>query len=297
MAFRLEHHEPMVEGIGRIAREVIRESIALLGDSTIDPGRRVHDVRTGMKRVRALLRMIRCEIGDDLFRRDDHHFRSVAHSLAPNRDRAVLADTIARLRQSDPAIFDNVSIFDVWQRVGADESGRPVSSDDLFDSAVALLREGEGYLDQWLVGRNDFRGVQKGINRVYRRGRLLCARVRSDPTPERIHDWRRQVKYLWYIMTVLSPIWPRVMSALAAEYRSLSALLGDDHDLYLLHTKLAADESLFAPLVRTIDLRRSAILKLAGKSGEHLFADAPRRHVRRLAHYWRLWNESFVELK
>lgn len=49
-----------------------------------------HDVRKRCKTVRALLRLIRDEVGKDVYRRENRALRDAARALSPVRDAAVL---------------------------------------------------------------------------------------------------------------------------------------------------------------------------------------------------------------
>lgn len=289
MRFQLDHDESVADGIRRIGCEVIDSAVDLLVDRTIDAEQRVHDARTAMKRLRSLLRIARRDIGEEVFRRDDDLFRSVARGLAPNRDRAVLIDTIAALRLDEPMVFDEHSFFELWERI-ADDEGTSLGPDErIVEQSIAMLREGKDRVEQWRVHSHDFRAMQWGIRRVYRRGRRMYAETLGSPSPELLHDWRRQVKYLWYMMSLLTPMWPRIIKALAIEYRLLSVTLGLDHDLILLRSRLSPDSSNFASVIDAIDRRREGLLKSAQRSGGKLFAESSRNHVARLASYWKCW--------
>ena len=61
-----------------------------------------------------------------------------------------------------------------------------------------------------------------------------CAPSGRSPEVERLHEWRKRVKDLWYHHTLLRALWPPVMQAVGDEAHELSDRLGDDHDLAML---------------------------------------------------------------
>ena len=57
----------------------------------------VHETRKALKRLRALLRLIRPAIGDDAFRHENAQLRDIGLSLSGARDRHVLLETVNKL--------------------------------------------------------------------------------------------------------------------------------------------------------------------------------------------------------
>jgi hypothetical protein len=79
----------------------------------------------------------------------------------------------------------------------------------------------------------------------------------------------------------------------ADEAHRLSDLLGDDHDLALLATTVAGDESEIKadvdPVIALIEHRRGQLQTEAFFLGERLFAERPSAFRRRMRVYWRAW--------
>ena len=69
MAFRLKKNEGASVGARRIAREEIEEAIELTGDS--DSAEAVPEIRKRLKKVRAVVRLVRGELGEEIFRREN----------------------------------------------------------------------------------------------------------------------------------------------------------------------------------------------------------------------------------
>ena len=64
-AYRLKEDEPLPEGIARVARGRIDHAIdELRGKTDSTPVEAVHEARKDMKKLRALLRLARGELGD-----------------------------------------------------------------------------------------------------------------------------------------------------------------------------------------------------------------------------------------
>ncbi len=138
-----------------------------------------------------------------------------------------------------------------------------MSAEDGGPEAVIGALEGVlGRIDDWRLDC-DWPKLGRGVSRAYRRGRKAFDEADVDPTTERLHDWRKRVKDLWYHQRLLCESWPEVLGVQAEEAHRLSELLGDDHDLGVLAERLTRDGD-------------DAILELVGEARAELLRDARR---------------------
>jgi CHAD domain-containing protein len=137
--------------------------------------------------------------------------------------------------------------------------------------------------------------VGGGLKDVYRRARAAFADAAADPTIEKLHEWRKQAKYLRYQLEVLRPLWPERMEELATEADRMGDLLEDDHDLAVLRQMLTDDSGSFGDesdretLLALIDRRQAELEQEAMLLGDRFFQDRPREFVRRLKGFWKTW--------
>jgi hypothetical protein len=164
---------------------------------------------------------------------------------------------------------------------------------------VVLLREGRGRVDAWSIDRDGFAALRGGLKRVYKRGRKELAVARAERTAETLHDWRKQVKYLWYHVRILRSLWPDLLGEMAGALHDLSDYLGEDHNLaglkgFLLGPQATSgDDGEVRLLVDHVDRRRSELQSLSWPLGSLLYAEKPSAFVARMAEYWQIWEESF----
>jgi CHAD domain-containing protein len=129
-----------------------------------------------------------------------------------------------------------------------------------------------------------------GSERAYRRGRDAFRAALDDPSAERLHDWRKRAKDLWYHQRLLRDAWPGPLKAFAAECDALGSLLGDDHDLATLAELLGGD---FQPppsvdtkhVLELIAARRGELQAEAFELGRRVYAEKPKAFGRRLGRY------------
>jgi CHAD domain-containing protein len=104
---------------------------------------------------------------------------------------------------------------------------------------------------------------------------------------EHLHEWRKQVKYLWHQLQILEPLQPGRIGKLAARCHKLADHLGDDHDLVVLRHKIESHAKAFErareldELLRRLDRRRVQLQRKAFLLGSRLFADKPRAFLER----------------
>src|SRR5437763_13267226 len=86
-SYRFRQREAVPDAIARIARGRIEHALAeLRGEADSSPEVAVHEARKDMKKLRALLRLARDELGDEVYRRENECFRDAARRLSGFRD-------------------------------------------------------------------------------------------------------------------------------------------------------------------------------------------------------------------
>ena len=272
--YRLKQGEPVPEGIARIARGRIDHAIDALTDATEEG---VHEARKDMKKLRALLRLVRGDIGEKTFRRESTCFRDAARELSGVRDADVMLATLSELEDRYGAETGPVRQAVEAHRIRTAGGGRERAA----KTAIAVLAEARRRVGDWPLERDGFVALEDGLRRTYRDGRRDWRAALKDPSTENLHEWRKRVKDLWYHHSILEETWKPVMKVLAGEAHELSDRLGDDHDLAVL-LDFGADS--LEPVIAT---RRAELQEEAFAYGTRLYADKPKAFVRRLEHWSR----------
>jgi CHAD domain-containing protein len=287
MAFRFRLGEPFDEGCRRIAVEQIERAQILLHGKR-DHAVAVHETRKSLKRLRALLRLVRPALGEDVFKSETGQLREIGLSLSGARDRHVLLETVNKLEAS--ARFGRRNLVETLRETiaAANGEGAPLT----MKQADARLAEAKKRLHGLHLVGDGFEVVGPGLERSYRRARRAFAEAYGEPTDEAFHEWRKGAQAHWRQMTLLSRAWPDYLGARAAEARILSQILGDDHDLAMLVTFVHSDAAAGlrgeqAALIERAARQRQTELRASAKPrGERLFAASPRRLQRSVGIYW-----------
>jgi CHAD domain-containing protein len=231
MAYRIKRKEAVDKGLRRIVRSQLRRAAKVAGDKSRPQEERVHELRTRLKRSRAALALISKGVGRRDARKVDRVLRDNGRRLARPRDLAVQAHTFrilaARLAHELPVgLLERVR--GVGERLRRKLKPKAVER-DLKKTARALCRLAR-QAGPWRVAHGN-RAVAKGVVATYKRARRAMTIVRDDPTPERFHDWRKQVKVMSNQLKIVARAVPELAATLAPKLERLGEILGQIHDL------------------------------------------------------------------
>ena len=290
--YRLQEGESLPKGVARMARGRIDDAVDELSGATDGSDEEaVHSARKDIKKLRALVRLTRNELGPEAYRRENQTFRDAGQQLSGVRDADVMLATLADLEERYPRDLGTGATGPAGDLRQALEAHRIRTSGgartQLSEEAVRLLRRVRRRIGSWPLERDGFEAVEDGLQRTYRRGRRGYRAARREPSAENLHEWRKRVKDLWYHLAVLRDVWKPVMKALADETHELSDRLGDDHDLAVLLAWAEEHDAVSAAALREpVERRRAELQADAFALGARLYADKPKLFVRRLERWW-----------
>ena len=290
MAFRLKLAEPFGDGCKRIAREQIDRAQAQLKDAD-DPPVAVHETRKSLKRLRALLRLIRPSIGDEVFRAENAQLREIARILSGARDRHVLLETIAKLEAGAGASRHTLArnVREVLNGANGGEGPVDVAA---MRQAHSRLAEAKGRFARLRLAGGGFDLVGAGLERSYRQARRAFNAAYDELTDEAFHECRKSTQQHWRHMALLTRAWPACLGARISEARRLSQILGDDHDLAMLVAFVRSEagarlgQERIAKVETLARQRQRELRALAKPAGARLFAEGAGALRRRIAVYW-----------
>jgi CHAD domain-containing protein len=287
MAFRFKLDEPIEKGFRRIGAEQIERARRQVASAS-DPVSEIHEARKCMKRTRALLRLAREGLGEQVFQTENARFRNISAQLAPARDDHVMRETVLKLAAEAPLALQPV-IHRLKIAVLADLA-EPLAPDR--NGAHAELDRALNRFRRLKVQPDEFQTLERGLARSYRRAARFFTVAYCDNGDESFHDWRKGVQSYWRHMALLSRAWPEHFDAGVGIARELSQILGTDHDLALLKQRLAAlSTDALAPADRTaierlIGERQDLLRRAARPRGEMIFSERPKAFARRIAAIW-----------
>ena len=254
----------------------------------------VHELRKTLKRLRALMRLLRDPLGRKRFARENAVLRNCARSMAGARDAEVMVGTLDALVRRHPELAAssaraNGGILRLRAEFVTERERAAITAHEPVrrSSAIAELRAMRARVLDWELRerpRDPAKLMTPGIERLYRKGRRRLRRARRRRDVDAMHAWRKSVKDLRYIAETLdrgsagggAMVAGHAAAAArtrkAAKRRTKNAkrlrrvahradrlgdILGEEHDLALLAGRVRKRAELFAGDRHT----RKALLK------------------------------------
>ena len=297
--------EPLAGGLQRMALAQIDLALeALAGaDGTAPSEKGVHEARKALKRLRALLRLLRHELGERAYARENATLRQIASRLSEARDAAVMLATLDALIARHPRRLGRRSgVRELRRRLAAEHERQRRAT--LADAASRAEVLGELHAFRWRVAAwslpegQGLELVSEDLARLYRQGRRRFRRAARNRGKRMIimHRWRKRVKDLRYALEMLDRRGSeQSLGKLSRRADELGEVLGDDHDLAVFAERLRAGahrrghdstwkcgRSTRKVLLRATVARRRVLRKRALRQGRQLFRPKPRRLVGRV---------------
>ena len=303
MSYVLEPEEPLNAGIKRIVREQIDHALEQLIAAPEGQEEAVHDSRKRFKKVRAALRLVRDEIGEEIYQSENVCYRDAGRRLSDLRNSYVMIKTLDDITKrylndlhSTPSVKLREKLMAEYEALKC----RMLDHDEAMADVTATIRKARQRVETWPIKDNDFSALSAGLKRVYKRGRQGLANAYTNPKAENFHEWRKRVKYLWYHIRLLENLWPNFLDELADQIHDLADYLGDDHDLAELRCVLLDRPDLFNRendmeiLIGVMNQRQTELKRVARRLGERIYVEKPKTFVKRIGKYWQLWQADTV---
>jgi hypothetical protein len=320
--FALQPGERLAVGLQRIAIGQTDLAIELLGGGggPVDE-HAVHETRKALKRLRALLRLLREDLGEQSFARENDALRDIGARLAGARDSEVMLATLQGLIERHPRkLGKRRGVGELRERLVAEherEAARTLGQEATRASVLEDLRAFRMRMSCLrLEDRDGIQLIEPGLARVYGQGRSRY-RHAAHAKGERgraLHLWRKRVKDLRHAAEMLQRRRaPSLLPAAARRRRDrasrkqaarlrtvarradeLGEMLGEEHDLAMLEDAVRAERGGSAAgstklrrgtrrlLLRLIARRRKELRKRSLAAGERLYGRSTRSFVRRM---------------
>jgi CHAD domain-containing protein len=273
------------------------------GEAVEDPARAgahtVHETRKALKRLRALLVLLRAELGPKRYAREKAALRDCARRLAGARDAEVMLGTLDSLVRRDPShLKRSAAVSTLRAQLLAERdtaAAHAIHDPRVRGEVIVELQAVRARAARWELRERGFKLLAPGLEDIYTRGRKRMRVARRRQSVEALHAWRKRVKDLRYAAETLDRGGKQAggsskyVRRIARRADRLGEMLGEEHDLALLEARVRERSRQFAGerktrkrLLALIASRRRKLRKRALREGERLYQRPPRRFLRRV---------------
>lgn len=231
MPYKLLLSEEISPAIKRIAIEQLTKARKEISAAdNIHAG--VHKTRTALKRTRALLRLARPVIGEEIFKSENRTYRDLARALARPRDAGAMLETIVKFEAREDLQHYAPLFLQLKSMIELEKN--EIESELEVVSLAALLETLDGSLKKWhsmTLEPASFERLAHGFGLTYERGRRDLEIALGHSDSYYLHEWRKTVQQTWRHLQILTLIWPEDVMPRITLAREISKLLGAEHDI------------------------------------------------------------------
>jgi CHAD domain-containing protein len=267
------------------SRRIVREQLQLCEEefqsAELDRDVVVHSVRKRLKRIRALLRLVRAEIRPT-FREANILVRDAGRRLAPLRDANIVLATLDSLRVTQGTSLsagDRALLAQLEQILARshDQVRARGGYRRAFNAAARDLIPLRRLLSRWRFRQEGFDALGPGFELSYGLGREAMKAALKAGEAGPFHEWRKRVKDHWHHCELLAPGWRAGLVQRAERVHLLADTLGTLQDVAVLEARSAAltDTPAGAPGAESLDPTCHALVRaMARREEERLMGEA-----------------------
>jgi CHAD domain-containing protein len=290
----LQADEPLQAGLLRVADHLVTHAVERVRNPTSDRVEDLHFVRVTIKRLRAILRLIRPAIKKGAFKRENVRLRTAARRLSIARDADVARQTLATLPFAKQSEKDSAAVA----LAGFRKNGAPEANLSQTMKVTALdLNETKRNLHRLRISRHEWKAIEPGIRKVYRQCRKRMKRALRRGDDEAYHKWRIRIKSLYYELQMLQLVWPTRLTKMVAGLNKLQDQIGADYDLVVLQRSLDRNPDRFGGpesvkrVLRSVINKRRKLRRTTDPLGKAILDQTSCSFVRELGQHWNNWRK------
>jgi CHAD domain-containing protein len=292
--FALQADEPLKRGLLRVADNLVKSAVERIKNPTSDRVEDLHFVRVTIKRLRAILGLIRPAIKKRAFDRENVRLRTAARRLSSARDADVARQTLATLPFAEQSEMDSAAAA----LAGFRKNGAPEADMSKTMKMTALdLDQTRRNFHRLQISRDEWKAIEPGLRKVYRQCRKRMRRALRHGDDDAYHKWRIWIKRLYYELQMLQFVWPARLTKMVAGLNKLQDQIGADHDLVVLKRSLDRSPDRFGGsesverVIRSVNDQRRKLKRRTDPLGKAILDQTARNFVCELGQHWNNWRK------
>lgn len=280
MSFRIEPSRPLAQEVRRLALRQNEAALARLDLARGDHASGLHETRKSIKKLRALLRLVRAA-DEDFYKSENARYRDISGALAPLREASALVETLDRLVAAHPK-KEFLPPVREWlagrrERIAGDTA----ALDKAIDAAVAGCEAGHAVLAGRQWENVDASVLAAGAGAAIARWRKALRRAESRGEEEDFHGLRKAAKAHLAHLGLLARMWPAAAPKYRKRLDALAERLGELNDVFVLRRAFRSGALVLpegigtGPLLRLLDKKVVRIEAACVKQARKLYESRP----------------------
>jgi CHAD domain-containing protein len=256
---------------GRVIRQISARLEKLRQAKPGDDTETVHEIRTTIKLLRALLWFAQPVLPPTTLAHARNGLQNAARLLAARRNLTAMQSTLRNLAEETGAPQEHDVIRQTGDLLAAHApKTTPRTMARQRNEAIARVQKTIRLLINAAAAGSGWKSPKKRLRKARAAADRAQERAEDEPTPARFHEWRKKAKRLLYLLLLFHP------DPQGKEKRDIAAVdelqhdLGDHHDAVILQEHLArhhpghgADPA-FEPIFGLLEERLQRLRKKAG---------------------------------
>jgi CHAD domain len=214
--------------------------------------------------------------------------------LSQARDADAMLETLSKLLDRQPRLLSEHTHARLRLELSnhRDTVARAADREDAWKDVVEELRDVRADVKRWSSAHKRFGALAQGLRATHKRGRKAMVRALESRRAADFHEWRKQMKALWYELRLIEDAGPAIQKDVK-RLDEAETLLGDDHNVvvlcaYISSTRSCAfDSSEWQGLCRHAERYQERLRRKAIARAEAIYKTATGAYVRRMKRAWR----------
>ncbi|SHK05336.1 CHAD domain-containing protein [Marinobacter antarcticus] len=289
MRYRLNPNGNFGKHLKRLMQSINEDiSLALLHACRV-PETGVHEARKSCKEMRALLRLIRPQIGKAEYSRWQEHYKTISGKLSGSRDAIVRVNTWRGLVKENAALqeqrYDAIDRFlSEQQKLNPLEAkGRE------FFMELALEVEAQSPAPQEWDLPKSLSKLMPNLKHLYQKARDAEKKANSSGDIEAFHQFRKRSKDLFYCSRALRPMFGKSLKSKVDGLEAMTELQGSANDQAVLleyltdhRHEIGLDSEQWDLAEACIVAKLQELQKQTHKLAKKLLSDSPASFIKSL---------------
>lgn len=290
----LHKNEVLSDGIIRILNERIEDILPHCAVVSGDIHASIHEIRRNIKKIRAILRLVRDETGYDNYYRENIYFRDLGRLLSEIRTIEILNHSLELARKNIKSQVHNPTINRISETLIKKRNDiiiNVIEKQNILEHIALEVSGNRDRLSTLKFTRNDFSTIKPGIKRIYKHCRKYLKICSNNPQLSHLHDFRKKVKYLLCQLQIIYFVFPAMLNVYISSLDSIADNLGiyrDLHELqdFILSDNIDVDERHIIKLISVIETLKSRHLHKAMEKSEIVFSLQTGPFIKQLEKYF-----------